>query len=106
MKHPFFPMGSLPWPAIHGMSMKPLIRRDALDVVYEADQKRVRNAVDHTISNGMVLDVFYRILHKDGRLVWIHMSGRRMGPLDEDPRIYLVITGMSAEDTAVPDNCQ
>lgn len=74
-----------------------LIRRDALDVVYEADQKRVRNAVDHTISNGMVLDVFYRILHKDGRLVWIHMSGRRMGPLDEDPRIYLVITGMSAE---------
>ena len=32
-----------------------LIRRDALDVVYEADQKRVRNAVDHTISNGMVL---------------------------------------------------
>lgn len=25
------------------------------------------------------------------------MSGRRMGPLDEDPRIYLVITGMSAE---------
>ena len=49
-----------------------MIQRDALDMVYEADRRRVRAAVDSAMENGLALDVFYRILHKDGRLVWIH----------------------------------
>ncbi len=74
-----------------------LIQRDVLDIVHEADQKRVRGAVDNAVKSGMVLDVFYRIRHKDGHLVWIHMNGRRMGPLTGHARLYIVVTGMSAE---------
>lgn len=46
-----------------------MIQRDALDMVYEADRRRVRAAVDSAMENGLALDVFYRIRHKDGRLV-------------------------------------
>ena len=74
-----------------------MIQRDALDMVYEADRRRVRAAVDSAMENGLALDVFYRIRHKDGRLVWIHMNGRRMGPLTGLSRLYIVITGMSAQ---------
>lgn len=74
-----------------------LIRNDALDIVYAADRKRVTAFVNKTMKDGDVLDVSYRIRHKDGRLVWIHMSGQRMEAPAEKPKIYIVLTGMSAQ---------
>ena len=74
-----------------------LIRNDALDIVYDADRKRVTEFINKAMDDGGVLDVFYRIRHKDGRLVWIHMSGQRMESMPEQPKMYLVFTGMSSE---------
>ncbi len=74
-----------------------MIRRDAMDLVYEPDRERVLAAVRDALVSGDVLDLSYRTRHKDGRLIWIHINGRRMGPLAEVMRFYAVFTGMSQE---------
>ena len=74
-----------------------LIRKDALDIIYEADRNRVMAAIKTAVKNGDVLDVSYRMWHKNGNLIWIHLNGRRMGPLAETMKFYAVFTGMSAE---------
>lgn len=74
-----------------------LVRYNALDMIYELDRDRVLAAAKAAVSSGSVLDVSYRIRHKDGNLVWIHLNGRRMSPLSEKTRFYAVFTGMSAE---------
>lgn len=74
-----------------------LIDGSALDVIYEADQSRVMAAVRAAVESGETLDISYRMRHKNGSLIWIHVNGRRMGPLAEVMRFYAVFTGMSAE---------
>lgn len=54
-------------------------------------------AAKEAVISGQVLDVSYRMPHKNGTLVWIHLNGRRMGPLSEKTKFYAVFTGMSAE---------
>lgn len=70
-----------------------MIGRDALNVIYEQDRKRVFEAAQKAVESGGVLDVSYRMYHKDGHLVWIHLNGRRMGPLAESTRFYAVLRG-------------
>ena len=65
--------------------------------VYETDRSRVTAAVNSALATGEVLDVSYRIRHKNGNVVWIHLNGRRMGPLSDVMGFYAVFTGMSAE---------
>ena len=43
------------------------------------------------------MDISCRIRHKDGHLVWIHISGRRIGPKADTMRFYAVFTGMSED---------
>lgn len=74
-----------------------LVQGDALNIIYESDRKRVLEAAQKAIGSGSVLDVSYRMRHKDGRLIWIHLNGRRMGPVSESMRFYAVFTGISAE---------
>lgn len=74
-----------------------MLKDDALLIVYEPDRARVLAAAQAALLSGEVLDVSYRILHKDGSLVWVHLNGRRMGPLSEATRFYAVFTGMSSE---------
>ena len=64
-----------------------MIGRDALNVIYEQDRKRVFEAAQKAVESGGVLDVSYRI----------HLNGRRMGPLAESTRFYAVFTGISEE---------
>ncbi|WP_418703973.1 PAS domain-containing protein [Anaerotruncus massiliensis (ex Liu et al. 2021)] len=74
-----------------------IVRRDAFDAVYEADRPRVLAAARAALESGKVLDISCRMRHKNGTLVWLHLNGRRMGPLSESTRFYGVFTGMSAE---------
>ncbi len=74
-----------------------LVGNDAFQVVYEQDRERVMAAVKTALHSGEVLDVFFRMRHKDGKLIWVHLNGRRMGPLSDNTRFYAVFTGMSAE---------
>lgn len=74
-----------------------MIEKDALDLIYEPDRERVLAATEVALESGDVLDVSYRIRHKNGQLIWIHLNGRRMGPLNDTTRFYAVFTGMSSE---------
>ncbi|MCJ7856988.1 PAS domain-containing protein [Lachnospiraceae bacterium NSJ-143] len=74
-----------------------LAGEDAMNIIYEADRERVIKAAKEAIENSTVLDISYRMRHKDGNLIWIHLNGRRMDPMSEVIRFYAVFTGMSAE---------
>lgn len=74
-----------------------MIGGNALNIIYEADRERVLAAAMAAVESGKVLDISYRMRHKDGHLIWIHLNGRRMDPLSRENRFYAVFTGMSAE---------
>lgn len=74
-----------------------MVHDNVLDIIYEPDRDRVLAAAKAAVISGEVLDVSYRMRHKDGNLIWIHLNGRRMGPVSETTRFYAVFTGMSAE---------
>lgn len=74
-----------------------LIKEDALNIIYGPDRDRVLKATIAAVKSGNVLDISYRIRHKEGNLIWIHLNGRRMEPISESVRFYAVFTGMSAE---------
>lgn len=74
-----------------------MIRYDVLDIIYEKDRDRVLQAAQDVLISGKVLDISYRIRHKNGELIWIHLNGRRIGPLSEVTKFYAVFTGLSQE---------
>ena len=74
-----------------------LVGNHALRAVYKADRKRMLLGVRSALESGGVLDIFFRIRHKNGNLIWIHLNGQRMDPLDSGTQFYAVFTGMSAE---------
>ncbi len=74
-----------------------MIKNNALDIIYEQDRDRVLEAARNAVIGGGVLDVSYRMYHKNGSLIWIHLNGRRIGPLAESTRFYAVFTGISSE---------
>ncbi|MBC8569576.1 PAS domain-containing protein [Oscillospiraceae bacterium NSJ-54] len=74
-----------------------MVCRNALDIIYEPDRERVLAQTLAALANDEVLDVSYRMRHKNGKLIWIHLNGRRMGPPSDRMRFYAVFTGMSAE---------
>lgn len=77
--------------------MEELVGNDAAGIIYEADRERVIEKARTALVSGESLDISYRMRHKNGSLVWIHMNGRRIGPVSESIRFYAVFTGMTAE---------
>lgn len=73
------------------------VRRGVSDHIYEADRPRIIEEGKAFLESGEVLEVSYRVRRKDGTLDWIHLKGRRVGPLAHSTRFYAVFTGMSAE---------
>lgn len=74
-----------------------LVSDDAVHAIYEPDRERVLAVARAALASGEILDVSFRTHHKDGSLIWIHLSGRRIGPLSGCMRFYAVFTGMSEE---------
>lgn len=74
-----------------------LVRYNAFDAVYEQDRESVYADALACIKSGEVLDVSFRMRHKNGSLVWVHLNGQRMGPRTESTRFYAVFTGLSGE---------
>ena len=51
------------------MEFEAMVRRNAFDVIYEPDRKRVLEAAKTALISGEVLDVSYRMYRKDGNLI-------------------------------------
>lgn len=69
---------------------------DALGMVYTLDRERVVTAAKAALLSGEVLDVSFRMRHRDGKLIWVHLNGRRIDPVSDNARFYAVFTGMGA----------
>ena len=80
-----------------------LTKADALNIVYELDRERVKQAVYEVLDSGVVLDISYRIHHKNGNLIWIHLNGRQIEPQEEFIRFYAVFTTMLADVGTLPN---
>ena len=74
-----------------------MIAGDAYSAIYPGDLDRVTRAAEEALRTGNILDISYRMRHKNGSLVWVHFNGRRIGPLTASTRFYASITGLSAE---------
>lgn len=74
-----------------------LARYNAIDTVYEQDRERVYADALACIESGEALDVSFRMRHKNGSLVWVHLNGQRMRPCTGLTRFYAVFTGLSGE---------
>lgn len=74
-----------------------LVREDAMNIIYRSDRERVAAAAKAAVESGNVLDVAYRMRHKDGNLIWVNLNGRRMGPMAGNMKFYAVFTGISSE---------
>ncbi len=74
-----------------------LICTDPLNAVYERDRARLVQAVRNSLSTGQVLNISYRTPHRDGSLTWVHLNGRRIGPMSENTKFYISYTGISEE---------
>ena len=74
-----------------------MVRADPLGTVFESDRPRVLAAARDTLEHGKLLDISYRMRHKNGELIWLHLNARRLDPLAESIRLYAVFTGMSPE---------
>lgn len=77
--------------------MDEMVKGDAFNIIYEADRERVAQLAIAALMSGECLNVSYRMRHKNGNLVWIHLNGRRIGPMSDSTRFYAVFTGMTAE---------
>lgn len=93
----FFSDGVAALSGHHREELKKLAEEDVFDLIYPPDRDRVSREAKAAYRSGEVLDLSYRMRHKNGSLIWVHLNGRRMGPLSENARFYCVFTGMSAE---------
>ncbi|MCB7305238.1 PAS domain-containing protein [Bariatricus massiliensis] len=74
-----------------------IVRQDMPGIVYSCDKERVKAALKTALESGETMDISFRVWHKEGRLIWIHLNARRMGPRAGNMKFYAVYTGMSGE---------
>lgn len=71
---------------------------DARITIYEKDRERVVNATIKALLNEGTLDISFRMPHKDGSLIWVHVSGKRVGNTDEEMVFYAIFTRKTEKD--------
>ena len=87
-------------PALSGHSrgeFEKMVSEDALNIIYAGDRARVAQAAGDALENGRVLDISFRMCHKDGHIIWIHVNGQRKGALSGKKEFCAYFTGMSEE---------
>ncbi|MCQ5130211.1 PAS domain-containing protein [Butyricicoccus faecihominis] len=80
-----------------------IVHADAIASVYEPDRERVLLAARSSLSRRTVLDVSYRMRHRNGELIWLHLNGRRIENTGDSLCFYAVFTGMSMQTRLFQD---
>ena len=59
--------------------------------IYEPDRTMVEKTLCSQISHDIPIYIEFRMLHRDGRPVWLHMEGKKIGERDGYPLLLTVI---------------
>jgi PAS domain S-box/diguanylate cyclase (GGDEF) domain len=68
-----------------------------LTMIYEPDREVVQRSIDAQLQNGSVIDVQYRLLRKDGSLIWILDKGQLMAESGMEPELYCLLTDITGQ---------
>ncbi len=66
------------------------ISGDAAVIIYQEDKHRFLHAATETLKRGQPIDETYRIYHKNGGLVWVHLNGVVIGRENGVPIVHAV----------------
>ena len=64
-------------------------------MIYKLDREEVRFNIDKQLQAGEVIDIQYRLLKKDGSLVWIYDKGQLIIELGMQPEFYSVLVDIT-----------
>lgn len=67
-----------------------IVGDDATSIIYSEDKKRILSAAIDTLRRGLPIDETYRVHHKDGTLVWVHLNGTIIGEENGVPIVHAV----------------
>lgn len=74
-----------------------LAEQDSTALIFQQDRERVVTAAKAALISGEVLNISFRVWHKNGHLTWIRFNGRRIGQLSGVTNFYAVLTAVSEE---------
>lgn len=74
-----------------------IVGTDAMNIVYPVDRPRVAAFAAEAIRTKRDAGIAYRIMHKDGSVVWVHLNVRFIEDESHETKFYAVFTGMSPE---------
>ncbi|MEG0841243.1 MAG: sensor domain-containing diguanylate cyclase [Erysipelotrichaceae bacterium] len=74
-----------------------IINHDAMDIVYQGDQVVLGNEIKNAITYNRKINISYRIIHKNGQLVWVHLSGNIKNVEGRGLLIYAIFMDISDE---------
>ena len=67
------------------------------EIIYGPDRKRVAAAMKAALASGEILDISFRVIHKSGELIWVHLNGQRADLDSGEARFDAVFIGISEE---------
>ena len=74
-----------------------IVEFDAIEIVFEEDRKELKNEIIAAVTQNRKVDATYRIKHKNGGLVWIHLSALRIQEKEGVPVYYAIFMDISDE---------
>ena len=74
-----------------------IVKYDALDIVFPADRERITSFAVSALSSKQNSEISYRIIHKNGSPVWVHLNFRFIETSPAEVKLFAVFMGMSDE---------
>ena len=68
-----------------------------IGMIYEPDREAIRRSIDIQLQAGSVIDVQYRLLRKDGSLIWILDKGQLMAESGLEAELYCLLTDITGQ---------
>ncbi len=93
----YFSDGMLDLSGHSGDELRQITMADPFRIIHESDKERVRESFLTALNQNQILDVSYRIRHKNGDLAWVHLNGRFLDSADGGRHFFAVFTGTSPE---------
>lgn len=74
-----------------------IVASDAIQIVFEKDRQDLRNEITAAVTENRKVDATYRVVHKNGGFVWVHLSALRIREEEGFPIYYAIFMDISEE---------